>query len=191
MYPNQLVRPYSSVIPQAVDALYEAMTAAFAAQLASGGDRVYVRDGPWTAADSGGAMAQDVAVAWYGFYPGYQYPTRALSEELGDSVVAGKNELSGMGPSQTETFTIGCASMVLSGGDPNHANWSALRTLVYKNIATAVNGAANPQIGGMYLGNVIQSVCIGSVNTLHQVAGRRGLLGIATFAVDCTGVSQQ
>ena len=188
--PNQLTRPYRSVIPQAIEALGQAADAAFAAQLASGGDRVYVRHGPWTAADDAGPWVQDLAICWYGFYPGYQYPTRALSEELGDAVVSAHNELSGLGPSQTETFTVGCASMVGYGGDPTPGNWAALRALVYANIATLAAGVADPQIGGLYLGNVVQSVCIGSENSLHQVAARRGILGIVTFSLDCVSTSQ-
>jgi hypothetical protein len=189
--PNFLTRPYRSVIPQAIEALGQAMDATFAAQLASGGDQVYVRHGPWTAADDAGPWVQDMAICWYGFYPGYQYPSRSMSEELGDAVVSAHNELSGLGPSQTEVFTIGCASMVMYGGDATAANWSALRSKVYGNIAAAAAGFADPQIGGLYLGNVIQSVCIASENALHQVAGRRGILGIVTFAVDCVSVSQQ
>jgi hypothetical protein len=190
-YPNQLARPYQSVIPRAIDALTQAMEATFAAQLAAGGDRVYVRGGPWTSAESGGSYAQDMAVCWYGFYPGYQYPTRALSEELGDAVASAHNELSGMGPSQTETFTVGCASMCLYGGEASTSNWSKLRGIVYGNIAAAAAGLADPQIGGLYLGGVVQSVNIGSENALHQVAGRGGILAIVTYSLDCVSVSQQ
>lgn len=190
-FPNQLARPYTSVIPQAIDALMQAARAVFAAQLAAGGDRVYVRGGPWTAAESGGPFAQDLAVCWYGFYPGYQYPTRALSEELGEAVVSARNELSGLGPSQTEMFTIGCGSMCLYGGETTDENWSKLRHIVYGNIATLASGLADPQIGGLYLGNVVQQVTVASQNTMHQVAGRAGILAITTFALDCTSVSQQ
>jgi hypothetical protein len=189
--PNYLARPYSSVIPQAVDALYEAASSVFAAQLAAGGDRVYVRDGPWTEEQSGGPWAQDIAICWYGFYPGYQYPTRSLSEELGDSVAAGRNELSGLGPSQQESFTVGCASMCQYGGKAEHGNWSAVRAKVYGNIATLAGQIADPQIGGLYLGGVVQQVTIGAESALHQVAGRRGILGIVTFSLECMSTSQQ
>ena len=87
--PNQLIRPYRSVIPQAIDALGQAADAAFAAQLASGGARVYMRHGPWTAADDAGPWVQDLAICWYGFYPGYRCPSRSMSEELGDEVMSG------------------------------------------------------------------------------------------------------
>ena len=189
-FPNQLAFPYRSVIPQAVNALVQAATAVFAAQQAAGGDIVAVRDGPWTDESSGGAFAQDLAVCWYGFYPGYQYPTRALSEEQGDAVVSARNELSGLGPSQQESFSIGCASMCQYGGKAEHGHWSKVRTKVYANIATLAAQIADPQIGGLYLGNVVQQVTIGSESALHQVAGRRGILGIVTFSLECISTSQ-
>src|SRR5690242_15455547 len=99
-----LFRPYSSKVPDALDALFQAFTAAFT------GTPVTVRDGPWTAAESGGAVAQDVAIGWGGFYPGYQYPTRALSEEMGDAAITTINTTHGMAPSQSEEITVECAS---------------------------------------------------------------------------------
>jgi hypothetical protein len=190
VYPNQLSRPYRSVVPQAVAALRSAFQAAFAAQLAAGGEKVYVRGSSWIAEESGGAWAQDLAIAWYGFYPGYQYPTRALSEELGEAVVSGRNELSGWGPSQNEAFSIGCASMCQYGGEPNDSNWDAIRGRVYGNIATGAAGISDPQVGGLYLGDVVQQVTIGAETSLHQVVGRRGILAIVTFNLECMSVSQ-
>lgn len=190
MYPNQLARPYRSVIPQALSALRQAAAAAFAAQLASGGERVYVRGGVWTSEESGGAWAQDLCIAWYGFYPGYQYPTRALSEELGESVVSARNILTGLAPSQQESFSVGCASICQYGGEASDANWDAARTRVYANIATVAAGIADPQVGGLFLGNVVQQVTIGAENSLHEVAGRRGILAIVTFSLECESVSQ-
>jgi hypothetical protein len=189
--PNFLTRPYRSVVPQAIDALTQAWQAAFAAQLAAGGERVYVRGGPWTAEESGGPWAQDMAVAWYGFYPGYQFPSRSMSEELGDAVVSAHNDQTGLGASQEETFTIGCASMCLYGGEASTANWSTIRAKVYGNVATAAASFADPAIGGLYLGGVVQKIVIGSENALHQVPSRRGILAIVTFQVDCVSTSQQ
>ena len=81
--------------------------------------------------------------------------------------------------------------MVMYGGDPTAANWSALRALVYANIATLAAGVADPQIGGLYLGVFSSSrVCIGSEGALHQVAAHRGILGIVTFSLDCVSTSQ-
>jgi hypothetical protein len=182
-----LVRPYKSKIPAAVDAVVAGFTAAFA-----GSDPpVYVRDGMWTASESGGAYPQDVAIGWYGFYPGYQYPTRALSEELGEAVITATNTEQGWAPAQEEEFTIGCASIVMSGMDPKGSQWSKLRRMAYGNIAAASSYLASPEAGELYLAGTTQKLVIARQNACHEVATRRGLLCIVTFSVDCCTVSQQ
>src|SRR6185437_13831836 len=143
---NPMYRPYDSVVPDAIDGLVAACTAAFAAQALAGGEKVYVRDGPWIAGESGGAWAQDVAIGWFGFIPGYQYPTRALADALGEPVVDGRNETSGLAPSQEESFLIGCASIVQYGGEPEHPIYSALRRRAYGNV-TAVARAISDKDG--------------------------------------------
>jgi hypothetical protein len=182
-----LAYPYNSKIPAALDAIYAAFTAAF-----TGSDpRVFVRDGPWAAAESGGAYAMDLAIGWYGFYPGYQYPTRALSEELGEAAVSATNTEMGWAPSQEENFTVGCASLVLSGADPGPAEWSKLRHMAYGNIAAAASYVSDPETGQLYLNDTVEKLVFARQNSCHLVAQRRGVLCVTTFSLECVATSQQ
>ena len=182
-----LAYPYNSKIPAAMDALVAAFTAAF-----TGSDpRVFVRDGPWTASESGGPTPMDMAIGWYGFYPGYQYPTRSLSEELGEAAINSVNAEQGWAPGQEETFTVGCASLVLSGPNPSNTEWSRLRHLAYGNIATASRYVADPEHGKIYLNDTVMKLVIGRSTSCHQVAQRRGVLCVVTFSLECTTTSQQ
>jgi hypothetical protein len=182
-----LAFPYNSKVPVALDAIVAAFTAAFA-----GSDPpVFVRDGPWNAGESGGALAQDIAIGWYGFYPGYQYPTRALSEELGDAAVTSSNLEMGWAPSQEETSTVGCASLVMTGEDPKTGVWPPLRHLAYGNIATAATYICDPQAGGLYLNNVVEKLVIARTSSCHMVAQRRGVLCIVAFSLEFVSTTQQ
>jgi hypothetical protein len=182
-----LFRPYNSRIPVALDAITAAFTAAF-----SGSDpRVFVRDGPWLASESGGPYAQDVAVGWSGFYPGYQYPTRSLSEELGEAAITATNTEEGWAPAQEETFTVGCASLVMSGTDPKTAEWSKLRRMAYANIATASTYMASPEAGELYLNDQVMKLVIARTNSCHQVSQRRGILCVVAFSLEAVAMSQE
>lgn len=182
-----LFRPYQSKIPDALDAIVAAFTAAFTGS----SPRVFVRDGPWLATESGGATAQDMAIGWSGFYPGYQYPSRSMSEELGEAAVTASNTEAGWAPSQEENFTVGCASLVLSGADPKPGEWSKLRHAAYGNIATASSYIASPEAGELYLNGTVEKLVIARTNSCHPVAQRRGLLCVVQFSLECTAVSQQ
>ena len=179
--------PYNSKVPAALDAIVAAFTAAF-----TGSDpRVFVRDGPWLAAESGGAYPMDMAVGWSGFYPGYQYPTRSLSEELGEAAITGSNTESGLGPSMEENFTVGCASLVMSGNDPKPSEWSKLRHMAYANIAAAATYIATPEAGQLYLAGTVEKLVFARSSSCHMVSQRRGVLCIVTFSLDCVSTSQQ
>ena len=182
-----LAFPYSSKIPAALDAIVAAYTAAFT----NSSPRVFVRDGPWTAGESGGPYAQDMAIGWSGFYPGYQYPTRALSEELGESEVTATNIEAGWAPSQEETFNVACASLVMSGADPTAGQTSKLRHMAYANITTASTYIADPANGGSYLNNTVEKLVIARTNSCHVVAQRRGLLCVVTYDLEAVTTSQQ
>lgn len=182
-----LAYPYNSKIPDAVDAIVAAFTAAF-----TGSDpRVFVRDGQWTASESGGAYGMDLAIGWSGFYPGYQYPTRALSEEMGSAAVNATNTEMGWAPSQEETFTVDCASLVMSGADPSNAEWSKLRHMAYGNIGAAAAYVSDPEVGQLYLNDTVEKLVFARQNSCHLVSQRRGVLCIVTFSLDCTSTSQQ
>lgn len=182
-----LAYPYSSKIPAALDAIVAAFTAAF-----TGSDpQVFVRDGPWAASESGGGYAQDMAIGWSGFYPGYQFPSRSLSEELGGAAVTAQNMEMGWAPSQEETFSVDCASLVMTGADPTPAVWSQLRHMAYGNIATAATYICDPQAGGQYLDSTVEKLVIARSNACHQVAQRRGVLGIVTFSLECVTTTQR
>ena len=182
--------PYSSRIPDAIDALVAAFTAAFAGSDSWPQGRVFVRDGPWLAAESGGAYAQDMAVGWSGFYPGYQYPTRSLSEELGEATATATNLEGGLAPGQEETFSIDCASLVQTGADPSSAEWSLLRHLAYGNIAAAAAFVSDPLNDG-YLAGTVEKLVFARTNSLHQVPQRRGVLVIAAFTLECVSQTQR
>jgi hypothetical protein len=182
-----LIRPYESKIPDVFDAVVAACTAAF-----TGSDpQVFVRDGPWVGGEAGGAYVQDLVVGWYGFYPGYQYPTRSLSEELGEAVITGTNTQQGWGPSQEEEFTFGCASIVAVGHQPSTGEWSKLRRMAYGNIATAARYLADPENGQLYLNDTTEKLTIAASNAAHQVSQRRGLLCVVTFSIEGCTTSQQ
>lgn len=179
--------PYQSNIPGAYDAIMFAAQAAFA-----GSDPpVLVRDGPWTAGESGGPYAQDLAIGWYGFYPGYQYPTRALSEELGQAAVTSTIQESGLGPSLEETFTVDCASLVLTGEDPSPAEWSKLRHSAYGNIAAMAGYMATPEAGELYLDGSVEKLTFARTTSCHLVAQRRGVLCIVTFSIEAVATAQR
>jgi hypothetical protein len=182
-----LYRPYSSHVPDAMDALVEFSESAFA----ESDPRVYVRDGPWTASESQGSEPQDLCIGWYGFYPGYSYPTRSLSEELGAAEVTSSNELQGMGPSQLERYSVACASIAASGMDATHANFSVIRRAAFSNIATLAGMAADPNVPGPFLNGAALTVTIAADASLHQVAARRGILAIVTFTILAESFSQQ
>ena len=182
-----LASPYNSKIPAALDAL----TAAFTAAFTGSSPRVFVRDGPWTAGESGGSLAMDMAIGWSGFYPGYQYPTRALSEELGESAVSASNQEAGWAPSQEETVNVNCASLVLTGADPSPATWSKLRHQAYGNIATASAYIADPVAGGQYLNSTVEKLVIARTNSCHQVPQRRGVLCVVQYSLEFVTTSQQ
>lgn len=181
-----LVRPYASKAPDVLDALVAAFTAAAA------GLPFTVRDGPWTAAESGGSLGQDLAVGWSGFYPGYQYPTRSLSEEMGQPAYTMVNTQSGWGPSQTEDIDVDCASMAYSGTSITPGAWSALRKTAAGNIAAASAAIADPgSAGQQYLNGLVESLTVSAQGGCHQVAQRRGMLVIVTFTLHCVTTSQQ
>lgn len=182
-----LAFPYNSKIPAAMDAIVAAFTAAFA-----GSDpRVFVRDGPWVASESGGSYAQDMAIGWSGFYPGYQYPSRSMSEELGSAAVTATNMEMGWAPSQEETFTVDCASLVMTGSDPKPSEWSRLRHMAYGNIATASTYICDPARGQGYLNDTVEKLVIARSNSCHPVAQRRGILCVVTFSLEAVTTSQQ
>jgi hypothetical protein len=182
-----LAYPYNSKIPAALDAIVAAFTAAFT----NSDPRVFVRDGPWTASESGGGYAQDVAIAWSGFYPGYQFPSRSMSEELGDAAVTAQNLEMGWAPSQEETFSVGCVSLVMTGSDPTPAVWSQLRHMAYANIGTAATFIADPVAGGQFLNDTVEKLVIARSNACHLVAQRRGVLCMVSFSLECVTATQR
>jgi hypothetical protein len=177
---NGLARPYRSAAPDILDWLYDTVTARVTErQLA-----IVVHDGSWLAGAT--EVKNDTVVfGWSGFVPGYQFPSRSMSEELGGGDVTAKAVQVGLGPSIEETLSVACASMTLSGS-VHRSDVSAARRKAY---------GAIEQIGGLiappWLGGNVQKATLAASSRLSQVQQRRGLLAIVAFSIECVVFAQQ
>ena len=116
---------------------------------------------------------------------------RALSEELGQAAVTSTIQESGLGPSLEETFTVDCASLVLTGEDPSPAEWSKLRHSAYGNIAAMAGYMATPEAGELYLDGSVEKLTFARTTSCHLVAQRRGVLCIVTFSIEAVATAQR
>jgi hypothetical protein len=173
---NAYSRPFQSVIPAAIDALVGLTTAAASAA----NPDVLVKDGMWTSEESAGQL---LSIAWPGFMPGYQYPTRSMNEELGQSGVTSSSAQMGLGASVMETFVIKCAALVRIG---ETLNISKARIQAYANMSIV-----GQVLGPPWLGGTVMKATMGTEGSLNQVQDRKGLLIVAVFGIECEGIAQQ
>lgn len=172
-------RPWQSHIPDALDALVDLVEQ----NVALKGLDIKVSDGGFI---GGGSATQVLQLGWPGFQPGYEYPSRSMSEETGNAAVASEGSLQGLAPGVIETFTIACASLVRSG-TTNQTEMRLARRTAYQNInlvAQVVQGPNN-------LNGSVSRMTMGSSVSYFPIQDRRGLLAVVTFGIRCEAWAQQ
>jgi hypothetical protein len=170
---------YSSQVPAALDALVARLR--LLPQVTSVPPTLHIHDGEWVWS---GTDQQVVVIGWTGFVPGYQYPSRSMSEELGGVAVSSHAVWEGLGPSIRETFTISCASLVRLGEQT--ADTSVARKIAYGNMALV---GAN--IGPPWLGGTVMKALMGATSSYHAGRDRRGLMTIVGFSIECEAYAQE
>jgi hypothetical protein len=173
------MRPWESHVPDAMDALVDLVEQ----RVALLGLDIKVSDGGFI---GGGTTSQVLQLGWPGFQPGYEYPSRSMSEETGNAAVASEGSLQGLAPAVIETFTISCASLVRSGST-SQAEMRASRRTAYQNIkivAEVVQGPNN-------LNGSVARMTMGSTASYYPVQDRRGLMSVVTFGIRCDAFAQQ
>lgn len=180
---NRLFRPWQSQAPKAMNAFYQLLLNVVAT-MPDSPEPPDVHFGPFMGESSSGSTIQ---VGWQGFIPGYQYPSRTMSETLYSPVLTSTLVEEGLGPSMRETFEFANASLYRSGSTSEKERVAATQA-VYDNL----------QIPGQVLmsgppflsGTVAHAVMATPVN-LHMVQDRRGFLAVLVFSVRCTAYAQQ
>jgi hypothetical protein len=168
------VTRYTSHVPAAIDALVALVRTGL-----SNLD-VLVKDGAWTSQET----KQDiVCIGWSGFIPGYQFPSKTMSEQLGGADVSLTAVAEGLGPSIREVFVISCCSISRVGSTDGMPE---ARRRAYANM-NAVGGMINPP---WLEANVIKAT-MGTTSSLHQEQERRGALAVVTFSVEAEAYAQQ
>jgi hypothetical protein len=170
-------RTWQSRVPDVLDALVTLLTAAFA----NASPTVLVKDGPWISAES---ADQILSVGWSGFGPGYEFPSRSMSEELGGADVTAEGTQEGLAPSVRERMSITMASICRDGG----SRVPSARVTAYRNasIVGATIAPPNHTISGTVL-----SSTMGATNGLHQVLDRRGAIALVSFTIEAVTFPQQ
>lgn len=148
------------------------------AQVTLTGASVLVKDGQWTSEES----AKDViVVGWSGFYPGYEYPSRSMSEELGGAAATVTTVQSGLGPAYLETFHVNCASVARTGT----RDVAEARATAYANV-----GIVGNVMDDLLRTPYVSKATMAADSALHQVSTRRGTDVIVTFSVECQAWTQ-
>lgn len=161
----------------------DALVSELKAVITQAGADIQVHDGPFI---GGGSAPNAIVVGWPGFTPGYEYPSRSMSEETGNAAVAGENSQTGLAPALLETFTISCASLVRSGST-SPLDISTGRRTAYQNLKYIGQILQGPQ----WLLGTVKRATMGTSVSYFPVLDRRGLLNVVTFGIRCEGWSQQ
>jgi hypothetical protein len=174
-----VARPWESRVPDAIDALVSLLTQA----ISLAGDSITVHDGAFV---GGGTQQDTIIVGWGGFMPGYEYPSRSMSEETGAAAVTGDSVQVGLAPGELETFVINVGSLVRSGST-SQPDVSASRRTAYKNLKYIGQVVQGPK----WLNGTVARATIGSTYAYHPVQDRRGLLSVVTCGIRCEAWAQQ
>lgn len=175
---------WKSQVPYAITQLYLLTKAAIAAAAVPGGPQVDVHDGPFVSADS---ASQLIVIGWTGFIPGYQFPSRSMSETLQAPAATSAALAEGLAPSLRERFEIACASICRIGTEHDSVDIPSARLAAYANIEFVGNAVAANQT----LNRTVGRSSFGATSELHEANDRRGALAVVTFTVECEGFSQQ
>lgn len=171
-----MIRPFSSLVPDAMDEIVSRM------QAKTAGSDLTVRDGPWT---EGGTDPFILVIGFTGFFSGYMFPTRSQSEDFGSPSVSATTAYSGLGASVSENFQISCA-VIYRSGDTKKVSDS--RRKVYSVLPTIGQVLLEPPL---WLQGRAMRATIGPSMALDYVIDRRGLLTYLAFSIDCDGFAQQ
>lgn len=172
-----MFRPWASNVPAAISALVSALQLDMAVSFPA----VVVKDGMFISAETNSDM---VVVGWSGFVPGYQYPSRSVSEQLLQPVVKSVGFLEGLGPSVREEIEINCAAITRVGSD----DLVDARTRAYNHVAVVGRMIAPPL---STLAGFLARTTMAQQLQLHQVHDRRGALAIVTFGIRGEAYAQQ
>ena len=164
-------RPFAFNVPDVLDSLV-----AMLQQSAAGLDFL-IKDGPWTSAES---EPNAVCIGWSGFHPGYEYPTRSMSEQQVSQAVTVTTEVEGMGPSIKERMSIACSSLARPGGGDNIAT----RRTAYNQVKQVGLLLRAPWPAGVMI------AWISGGNLLYQLE-RRGPMAVVTFTIEAEAYAQQ
>ena len=167
-------RIWQSNVPAAITQLLTLIQG----QVAAANAQVLVKDGQWTSEES----SKDViVVGWSGFSPGYEYPSRSMSEELSGAAVTVATVQSGLEPAFLETFHVNCASIARTGD----RNIAAARTIAYANV-----NFVGKTIDDLIRSPPVAKATMAAESALHQVNTRRGIDVIVTFSIECQAWTQ-
>lgn len=167
--------PWNSRVPDAIDALVSLL------KQATANTDITIHDGPFL---GGGSSTEFIQIGWPGFTPGYEYPSRSMSEETGSTSVSGTTAQVGLAPGGLETFNIACVSLVRFG-DTDEV--SQARRQSYANIAYVGQVLQGPK----WLNGTVQRAVMGATASWFPVQDRRGLLSAVVFTVKCDAWAQQ
>lgn len=173
-------RPWESHIPDALTALLAAVKVE-SQTWAGGGPEVHF--GQFTSQQPDLSV---LVVGWTGFVPGYEYPTRVMSEETYSPIVSAVSTQSGLTPSALEEFLINCASLVRTGSNNDDFKLKAVKT-AYANLEIVGRILQGPQ----WLNGTVAKAEMGETSSLNLVGDRRGVLAVVPFSVRCTAWAQQ
>jgi hypothetical protein len=174
--------PWESHAPAAMLALVTALRNV-TATMTTGAPKVHY--GPYMSA----ASDQNVLViGWTGFVPGYQYPSRVMSEELYSAIINGNSSQEGLAPSSRETFEIACGSLVRSGSNDENDAVQTVNT-AYANlkiVGTVLQKTSPPP----WLSGAVARAEMAPAVSAHLAQDRRGLLCVVTFNIRCESFAQ-
>lgn len=175
------MQPYRSRIPAAIDDLTATLKQRL--ELNPPERTVTVHDGPWA---QGGTEHDRVIVAWGGFIPGYEYPSRSMSEQPGHAAVSSQSTQVGLGPGLMEQFSISCAAMSWTGSTGGEHDMSTARQRAY-DLMTLTGTLVEPP----WLNNTVMRAVFNRTGGLSQILQRRGLVMVVSFTIECTAMAQQ
>lgn len=172
---------YRSPVPGAIDDLVATLRQRI--DLNPPQRRTLIHDGSFV---QGGTEHDKIVVGWSGFIPGYEYPSKAMSEHTGGAVASGESDWMGLGPGIMENFQIHCITMAWTGSATGKADVSIIRRRAYDLVNLAGSLIAVPWLGG-----TVMKAEMAKSTELHVAQQRGGLLAAVTFSIACSAMAQQ
>ncbi len=177
-----MFHPWESAAPKAMQAFYAALKNEIAT-MPDVPEPPEVHFGPFMSEGTSGSTLQ---VGWQGFVPGYQYPSRTMSESLYSPVLTSTLTVEGLGPSEMETFEFVNASLYRTGSTAEADRQTGMQA-VYDNLKIPGKVLQKPP----WLSGTVASAVMAAPVNLHLVQDRRGFLAVLLFSVQCRAYAQQ